>query len=70
MSQIEIKWEYIFAIAVIIVVGVGIALDKLTAENFIAILGLIFTFLTGRYAVNILTKELSELRTWKLEQPG
>ena len=64
--DIEIKWEYILAIAIVVTVGVALALGTLNATDFIAILGMILAFLSGVYAVRTLSRELAEVR--KLEK--
>ena len=48
-SEITLKWEYVLAIVIVVTAGVCVVFDKLSAENFIAIIGMVLSFLGGTY---------------------
>jgi type IV secretory pathway VirB2 component (pilin) len=43
----ELKWEYVLAIAVILVAGVNLALGRMDAKDFISVVGIVIGFLGG-----------------------
>lgn len=49
--EIEIPWDYILAIVVIVTAGGALFMagEKMTAADFIAILGMVFSFLGGSF---------------------
>jgi len=47
--NIELKWEYLLAIVIVVVAGICTAVSKLSPENFIAIIGMVLSFLGGAY---------------------
>jgi len=49
MNQVALKWEYILAIVIVVTAGICVVFDKLSAENFIAVIGMVLSFLGGTY---------------------
>lgn len=41
----QLKWEFVFVIIIVICATVALCLSKLSQENFLYVLGLVFTFL-------------------------
>jgi len=43
----EFKWEFVLAIIVVLCATAGLVSTNLTQENFVYVLGLVFSFLGG-----------------------
>jgi len=46
--MVEIQWDVILACVVVVVAGIGLIHGDLTAQDFIYVVGLVFSFLAGK----------------------
>ena len=44
---VEVRWEYVFASIIVVCAAVNVALGKMTAHDFIYVVGLVLSFLGG-----------------------
>lgn len=61
----EIKWEYVLAVAIIVVVGIALIVGQIGSNEFIVILTILLNFIAEYFVIRVFRTELREQRAFR-----